>query len=249
MQAKEFLERADEDCKKQLDRAIALLWFVGREDQTVGLSAKEIASLLQAVGHPQQNVSRLDGALRLDRRTASAKGGSWTLRPAARKVLEGMFQKHVGPRELPASDTIVPMFLLTGTRRYYIECVGSQINRSFDAGLYDCCAVMCRRLLETLIIEIYEHAGRASEIRRDDAFLSLADLIVHLEKDKSIFLSKHGMKALKDFKRLGDLSAHNRRYNAHASDIAPLRDGLRLVTQEMLNMAGLYAPGAISAAA
>jgi hypothetical protein len=131
------------------------------------------------------------------------------------------------------------MSLLEGTRGY-IERVGEQINKSFDGGLYDCCAVMCRRLLETLLIEIYEHAGRATEIKDKGHYLGLAELVTFIENDTQITLSRLSMKALKDFKRLGDLSAHNRRYNARASDIEPLRDGLRLVTEEMLHIAGLY---------
>jgi hypothetical protein len=138
------------------------------------------------------------------------------------------------------------MALLVGTRGY-IERVGDQVNKSFDGGLYDCCAVMCRRMLETLIIEIYEHSGRGGEIRRDGQFLPLSDLVDHLEKDQSIFLSKLGMRALKDFKRLGDLSAHNRRYNAREGDIEPLRSGIRLVTEEMLHIAGLGGKAAAAA--
>ena len=37
-----------------------------------------------------------------------------------------------------------------------MEKVLSQINGSYDCALFDCTAVMCRRLLETLIIEAYE---------------------------------------------------------------------------------------------
>jgi hypothetical protein len=43
--------------------------------------------------------------------------------------------------------------------------VVEQINKSYDIELWDCCAVMCRRLLETLIIEVYEKLGRANEIK------------------------------------------------------------------------------------
>lgn len=131
------------------------------------------------------------------------------------------------------------MAIVTGTRGY-IERVGDQINKSFDAELYDCCAVMCRRLLETLIIEIYEHQGRADEIKNAGHFFQLNDLVSHLEQDSRITVSKLGMKALKDFKRLGDLSAHNRRYNARATDIQPLKDGIRLIVEELLHVADLH---------
>lgn len=248
MPYKNFLLQADEHCKTQLDRALALLWFAGRDDPSAGMTAKGIAGILRAAGHPQQNTSRLDGTLRADRRTAATPAGGWSLRPVARKALDPNYIGFLGKRPLPASNTIVPLSLFAGTRGY-IERVADQINKSFDGELYDCCAVMCRRLLETLIIEMYEHQGRAAEIKKDAHFQPLSDLVTYVENDRKISLSKLGLKALKDFKRLGDLSAHNRRYSARDTDIEPLRDGIRLVAEEMLHIAGLYSKAGDSVAA
>ncbi len=243
-----FLLQVDERCKTQMDRAIALLWLAGRENPSIGLSAKNIAEILRSAGHPQQNVSRLDRMLRADKRTAAASGGGWSLRPPARKKLDTDYVIHAGAPELPASDSVVPLGLVNGTRNY-IERIADQINKSFDCRLYDCCAVMCRRLLETLIIEMYEHQGREVEIKKDAHYQPLGDLVAYVENDHKISLSRMGLKALKEFKRLGDLSAHNRRYNARESDIAPLRDGIRLVIEEMLNIANLYSKASNSKAA
>ncbi|QDW67678.1 hypothetical protein [Luteimonas granuli] len=82
---------------------------------------------------------------------------------------------------------------------------------------------------------------------RTDNSSPLSDLVDRLESDKSIFVSKLGMRALKDFKRLGDLSAHNRRYNARVTDIDPLRAGIRLVAEELIHLAGLDAKKATAA--
>jgi hypothetical protein len=235
---REFLHRVDESCAKQLDRAIALIWFAGFDDQTKGLTARAIADILRDAGHPGQNVSRLDASLAGDKRTAAAKNGGWALRPAARRSLDQSYRLHLGPATLPESDSVIPMSLVVGTRGY-IEKVADQINKSFDGQLYDCCAVMCRRLLETLIIEVYEKEGRASEIRDGRHFIGLADLIVSLEKDSTIFVSRPAMNALKAFKTLGDLSAHNRHYNARIGDIEPQRAGIRLIVEELLYRSGL----------
>jgi hypothetical protein len=49
----------------------------------------------------------------------------------------------------------------------------SRSIESYDATLWDCTAVMCRRLLETSIIEVYEKLGRAPEFKgRDGNFSS-----------------------------------------------------------------------------
>jgi|SRR6185312_3826423 len=239
MSPEDFLSKVDSLCAKQLDRAIALLWYAGRQDQTLGYTAREIADILRFAGHPQQNVSRLDGALSADRRTAAAKAGGWALRPAARRDLDNAYNEYVRSKSLPASDSIVPMSLVAGTRGY-IERVCDQINKSFDAHLYDCTAVMCRRLLETLIIEVYERVGRAAEIRNGRHFVGLSDMVTYLEKDAAIFISKPAMNALKNFKTLGDLSAHNRHYNARETDIEPHRAGIRLIVEELLYRADLH---------
>lgn len=246
LNAKEFLQRVDPYCARQLDRALALLWFVGRRDQTAGLTAKEIAAIIRAVGHAEQNVSRLDSALSTDAKTAVAKGGGWMLRAAARRELDATYSEYVGPVELPPSDSMVPMALVTGTRGYVTK-VAEQVNKSFDGQLYDCCAVMCRRLIETLIIEVYEKHGRAQDIREGGQYIGLSEMVGRLEGDHSMSLSKPAMQTLKGFKAIGDLSAHNRHWNARHGDIEPHRTGFRQVVEELLYRAGMHPSNTIAA--
>jgi hypothetical protein len=136
------------------------------------------------------------------------------------------------------TGSVIPLGLATA--RGYLEKVVLQLNASYDAQLYDCCAVMCRRLLETLIIEVYEHCGRAPEIKGSDGnFLMLSGLAGYFENDKAFNVGRNGMKGLRDFKSLGDLSAHNRRFNARKEDIDRVRDGLRVIVEELLHLAKL----------
>ena len=244
---KDFLKRVDHQCSRLLDRALALLWFVGREDQTVGLTAKEIADLIRAIGHAEQNVSRLGVLLSADKRTAAAKGGGWMLRVAARRELDVVYSEYVGPIAIPVSDSLVPMALVNGTRGY-IAKVADQVNKSFDAQLYDCCAVMCRRLIETLIIESYEKHGRASEVREGTQYVGLSDMVGRLETDASMVLSRPAMQTLKGFKAIGDLSAHNRHWNARLGDIEPHKIGFRQVVEELLYRAGMHPSNPATAA-
>jgi len=221
------------------DRVIALLWWVGREDPTKGMSPAAICSELELAGHPKQNVSRLAAMLKAHRGTSKAAIDGWRLHPRARRELDSKYSFALAPRPPVASDSVLPMELFAGTRGY-IERVVDQINRAYDAELWDCSAVMCRRLLETLIIETYERSGRATEIKgSDDQFMMLNGLITFVETDSSIHLGRNAAKGLKDFKQLGDLSAHNRRFNARRNDIDRVRDGLRVASEELLHLAGL----------
>lgn len=125
--------------------------------------------------------------------------------------------------------------------RGYIERVVQQINGSFEQGWYDCCAVMIRRLLETLIIESFEKYGIASKIKdtRTNDFFFLSELIPLTLSEASWNLSRNTKQAMPKLKSIGDLSAHCRRYNAHRSDIDNITQDLRVVTQELIYLAGL----------
>lgn len=236
---KSFLNALSDPRVTNHERAIALLWWHGLEDQAVALSAAELARQMEEAGYATQNVSRLKRGLERDRRTAKGKAGAFRVRVDARGALDAEYLALVDRRPVPKSNSILPTDLFAGTRGY-IEKVVAQINASFDFGLYDCCAVMCRRLLETLIIEAYEAKGRAEELKdKDGHFKMFSGLLSIVESDASLSLSRNANQGLKDFKRLGDLSAHNRRFNARDDDITRVRDGIRVASEELLQIAGL----------
>jgi len=237
MSGSEFLEKVDADGVKGIDRALALLWVAGKDDPTIGMTAAEICFEVERAGHPKQNVSRLDAQLRGNRGTSRGPNGSWRLHPRARRELDSKYSLAVKSRAPQHSDSVLPSELFAQTRNY-IERVVEQINQSYDLQLWDCTAVMCRRLLETLVIETYEKAGRADEIKSVDGnFLMLNGLIQRLENDPNFHLGRNASKGLRDFKQLGDLSAHNRRFNARQNDIDRVRDGLRIAAEELLHLA------------
>ena len=223
------------------ERACAVLWWSTRSEPTGGLTAREICTLVEGCGYPGQNYSRLDDQLSRDSRVSRVPGSrAWRLRPDARAGLDKTYSIFIDePRPAKATDSVLPRALFQKTRGY-IEKVVHQINASYDIALYDCCAVMCRRLLETLIIETYEHAGRADAIKGNDGnFFMFAELLRVLLADGGFNISRNARRGLDDFKRLGDLSAHSRRYNAHRDDIDRVRDGIRVASEELLHLAGL----------
>lgn len=235
----EFLNALHERDLGVYERALGLLWWVGRDDPTKGLSAREICSALEATGLPTQNSSRLNARLGEDRRTSKAgNSGGWRLHPKARGQLTQEYGGLAEPGPPRNSGSVIPAPLVSA--RGYLEKVVLQLNASYDAQLFDCCAVMCRRTLETLLIEVYEHADRATEIKGADGhFLMLNGLANFFEQDRRFSPSRNALQGLRDFKKLGDLSAHNRRFNARREDIDRVRDGLRVAVEELAHLAGL----------
>jgi hypothetical protein len=137
------------------------------------------------------------------------------------------------------TQPVVLMSLVRGTRGY-IERVSNQINGAYENGWYDACAVMLRRLIETLIIEAFENHRIAHSIQNANGdFLYLRDLIDKTLGERPWNLSRNAKQALPRLKDIGDKSAHSRRYIAQRGDIQPLLSDVRTVIQELLYIAAL----------
>jgi len=115
-----------------------------------------------------------------------------------------------------------------------------QINGSYEHGWYDATAVMIRRLVETLIIEVYEKYGLSDSIKTAQGdFFYLRDLISSLAAQKQWNLSKNAKAALPRLKDVGDMSAHSRRFIAQRQDIDRMMADLRVIVQELTTLAML----------
>jgi len=97
-----------------------------------------------------------------------------------------------------------------------------------------------RRLVETLIIEAYETLKREAEIKDQNGnYLMLKELASRATGPNSIGLGRDAKDALGKIKEMGDRSAHNRRYNAVQSDLDKVQSGVRVVVDELINIANI----------
>jgi hypothetical protein len=158
-------------------------------------------------------------------------------------VISKVIQDEVNEFWLPPADgfpsrkeLVLAKSLVKGTRGY-IESVVNQINSTYENASYDACAVMIRRLIETLIIEAFERHNIATKIKTTSGdFFFLSELIMHTLNETSWNLGRNAKQALPKLKNVGDKSAHDRRYNAHRSDIDNIKDALRAVVQELMHL-------------
>ena len=190
----------------------------------------------------QEEVDRSDTWLEIIKST-NAKSSR---RVEALKQLRLFYHSELLPRvegltadPVPETEQVLPIAVVENTRGY-IEKVVLQANGSYEHQWYDACAVMIRRLVETFIIELYEAKGKAEEIQDADGnFLMLRDLVDRIPVEKGWNLSRETKRILPLLKSLGDRSAHNRRYLAKRQDIDKVLPGLRVVTDDLLHLAGL----------
>jgi hypothetical protein len=228
--------------KSNAEKALAVLWYFDHEQPDIVKSAGHLTKVLgdHHVGTPNQTT--LAAAIRKTKLANEAKSG-FSLKPGSRKVIRDWLPDLDGIQ--PAMDHALgylPEPIWKNTRPY-VEAVCYELNGSFRHAYYNAAAVMLRRLLETLIIEAYEHLKREAEIKNGGGnYLMLSDLAEHACGEKGhngINLGRDSKKALKDARNAGNWAAHARRYLAHAGDLTKFQDGMRLLVQELIQIADL----------
>ncbi len=136
-------------------------------------------------------------------------------------------------------DYILHRKLFENTRGYILQIV-DQINLSYENTCYDACAVMIRRIIEILIIEVYDKFDVEDEIcNADGNYYYLNELISRAISSSHWKLGRNTKTSMKKLKTIGDMSAHSRRYNAKRSYIDDLVQDIRVVIEELLYLSGL----------
>jgi hypothetical protein len=237
-----FCEVIKNSNRKNAEKALAVLWYFDRGQPGIAKTAGELTKILDDhhIGTPNQ--TSLAEAIRKTK-LADASTSGFSLKPGSRKLIRDWLPDLDGIQ--PAMDHhsgYLPEPIWKNTRGY-IEEVCRELNGSFNSAYYNAAAVMLRRLLETLIIEAYEHLSRENEIKDGGGnYLMLGDLAERVcgEKGhKGLNLGRDSKKALNEARSVGNWSAHARRFLAHAGDLTRFQAGMRLLVQEMIQIADL----------
>ncbi len=140
------------------------------------------------------------------------------------------------PQIINPSDDYFPIEIFKNTRGY-LESIALQTAACYDNRLFDACSVLTRKLLEILIIEAFEKHNIADKIKdKNDNFLYLSDLIDIFRSELKWNVSRNAKDSLPRLKKMGDLSAHNRRYFSKKPDVDKLKDDLRIVIEELIHI-------------
>jgi hypothetical protein len=224
------------------EKALAILWYFDRDVADIAKTSGQLTKVLgdHHIGTPNQTA--LAEAIRKTKLTNESKNG-FSLKPGSRKIIRDWLPDLDGVQ--PAIDHTsgyLPEPLWKNTRGY-IEEVCRELNGSFHHAYYNAAAVMLRRLLETLIIEAYEHLNREAEIKDGGGnYLMLSDLAERAcgeRGHKGLNLWRDSKKVLKEARTIGNWSAHSRRFLAHAGDLTKFQAGMRLLVQELIQIADL----------
>ncbi|MCP9770370.1 hypothetical protein EGI22_20885 [Lacihabitans sp. LS3-19] len=162
------------------------------------------------------------------------KNGKYYLERGFKESIDNQFGKIPIPKA--SSSKYLPFEIFNDTRGY-VQQIAEQTINSYDLGLFDACSVLTRKLVEVLIIECFERHNVDNHIKKSDGcFFYLSDLIAELLKETKWNISRNAKQSLPKIKKIGDLSAHNRRYFARKNDADIIRDDLRIVLEELIHI-------------
>lgn len=216
------------------EQAIAVLWFLDKSQPGTSRTAGELARLLRESGLAEPHSTRLGKAIQKSGHVLSERG-RLRIKPTARVVVEKQVASIlvVPPPSVDQSNGFLPEAIWVGTRQY-VERVARQINGCYQFGFYDGASVLIRRIVETLLIECYEHLQIDDKIKKNGSYPMLAELIVGAVDQGHLSLSRETAKALREIKTTGDRGAHARRYSATQADLDKIQSGVRVAVEDLI---------------
>lgn len=223
-----------------VDRAVALLWYYRHTQAYEERSASELAGDLHDEGFPRSNVTRLAADLRRSASTVRGKRrGTFQIDVRRAGALDDTYLPILGARQVEVAGAVLSPESIVGTRPY-IEKLAHQINGAYDYGFFDACAVLCRRLMESLVIEVYLSRGRHAEVQQNGVFVSLDRLLTRIKGDGTLALGRSSPKTMDEVKQIGDTAAHDRTYITQQGDIDDMKGKYRKLISELLVLAGVH---------
>jgi hypothetical protein len=237
---KTFAERISHLSLSRCDQAIAFLWFYRLSQEYEERTASELAKDLADEGLGRPNVTELHKHLVKSRKTVKGRRPkTFQLHTKYLSELNDKYGPLVDLKKINITSFVIPANIVQGTRQY-LERLVEQINGTYDQGFYDSSAVIARRLLESLIIDVFIHNKIANEIKDANGFfVALEQLIARIKACPTVHLSRAMPGAMDKIKRLGDTAAHDRTYITQVQDIDDMKLYIRKTIQELLSHAGI----------
>jgi hypothetical protein len=225
--------------------AIALLWYFDHEEARPELRPAYLAELMHDLSlQPRINVTRLGRQLLANRDVIRGKEmGTVRLRLASKPRLSSRYGEIAGAVVTPKIESqVIPTGLFENTRPYLVLVV--QINGTYQGGFYDACAVMCRRLLECLLLLAFERAAKGEVIRdASGEYRAIADIIRLACSNRHIKLARGAGAVMGKIDYVGNLAARHPTYTARQKDIDEQRLGFQRVVLELIHLAEIKSKG------
>lgn len=239
---KAFAERIARLDLTQAGMAAALLWFHDHQDPGHEITAGELGNLLDGLALTSGiNRTRLASQLKAHPATVrGTKADRFRISLKKRHELDVAYLPLLKRRRIVFTDALLPQSQVKGSRAY-LEKLADQINGCYSVGFHDACAVLCRRVIESLLIDAFTAAGYADKIKHNRDFMQLSGIIGVANSGHYIRLSKGSDRDLDQIKEVGDRAAHHRSYITQKQDIDLIAPKFRALVSELMAKANIAA--------
>lgn len=236
---RDFLIKLSENNPSRFEQTVALLWFYNQTRAFEERTVSDLARDLLDDGFGKPNVTRLRNQFKNSKLVVrGSRQDTFRINAAKFSKLSQKYGPLVNLVQVDVTPSVIPIEFVQGTR-IYLEKMVNQINGCYNSGFYDACAVMIRRLMESLIIEVFFYHNKASEIKIDNVIVSLDTLISKIVNDNQIHISRNIPAQMRLIKDLGDAAAHDRTYITQRDDIDDNRNKIRRLLRELLSLSGI----------
>jgi len=241
MKIEQFAQKCDLLNKTEIEKVAFLAFFFYQTEGKLDFKHSDIQNWFERLNFTQPNTSRL--TRHLSKSSLFTKGKvKYSFRLHVKQINQfKLTLSWLGEasEEIVFSGEILPEAVFIGTRGY-IELLAKQINASCENNLYDGCAVLMRRLIEILLIHIYQHTGQEAQIKApDDQYKDLSAIIRDAVSNPKLNLSKETKNCIDVFRILGNFSAHKIEYNCKRDDIKRVALDYRVTVEELLYKSGI----------
>lgn len=239
MEIHQFINIADLQSKTEIEKVKIIAFYDSYTKQQADFDLNEVFDLLQSIGHPISNHSRLKGYLAKskDFKKSNSKE-KYMIVPTVRQQLQNEYAKILNnEEEILSSNEVLDSNLFLG-KRGFLDRLIKQINNCYSNNCFDACAVLMRRVFEITLILAYENNGVESEIKINGDYVMLERIVANAVQNTTLHISRsrNEYDAIRD---LGNFAAHKIYFNTRKSDIDNIKQTYRVCLEELYYLAGL----------
>jgi len=238
LSSNEYLGKIQSKHGKESTLAAALVWYLGEGGSKLDVSIDTIIEVFISSGL-KSTVNRTRLIKTLSNERGIIKGtqkNHFRCSLSSLEYLEDQFsvdEEHSKPKisyNFLAEDTF-------SSNRQYLVRMCEQINGTYEYEFYDGCAVLMRRLMESLLIEVFETVEEAHLIKGTDGNYKMLKGIISAIGQSSIKFARGIDKIISDVKKVGDNAAHGRAHVTKKNDINDLKIDYRRLISELKDKA------------
>lgn len=224
----------------EADKIIAILWFHDHHIPGFEASIINLAQMTTSLTLTSNvNITRLKKNLQNNKCIIRGRlDGYIKIRLAERANLNNSYFEYINTKNPVIKFDLLPKSQTNGVGAFF-EALGREINGCYSYEFYDGCAVLCRRMIESLLILTFTNIGHLDKIQNGKDLMMLADIVRIAKSGQYIRLARGTDKSLDLIKEIGDRAAHHRSHVTSRPDIESMAVKFRAVISELINLAGI----------